>query len=413
MRKSCFFVFDSDSQYIACENVFSCMDPESWKVTFVIVGEFELKEVPKTVEVVKIRFVVDLYKEAIVTADTSVLGVYLTGSKLRTVRTLTNDFFESNGVRPIIFTGYNGVVLQKFEEGFSWRCGYDLIAMNSSEDLIKAENFLAGGTNIKKPRLPIIGIKRIRLGDRELQALASRSKLKQIVFTEQVVFPKSSKEKAALYCHLIRIALLNPDWRIIIKPRTLPGSKTFHRQAQHISDFLDYYFKLPSNLVISYQPLSNLLPVSSALISVSSTALFDGLSYSVPSFTITDFGISSAYGTHYFYGSGCMIRLADISVITTDFFQRFPSKEWQVKKGFSNDLTPKSLISEIDDLLNSGCHRSELPTIMQEQQRAIKPFHIQGHTKISFRKIMGERKPYPGKRVCRYFEKRFKNYLNI
>ncbi len=413
MRKNCFFVFDSDSQFIACENVLSGFDLEVWNITFVILGDFEHNEFPESIRVVKIRSVAELFENEIITTETDVLGVYLTGSKLREIRVLTDAFFQANGVRPIIFTGYNGVVLQKFEEGFSWRCGYDLIAMNSEEDRLKAEQFLAYRSPAKQSILPVIGIKRIRLAPQDQQEATCRMHLKQIVFAEQVIFPATVKEKAALYCQLVRIALLNPDWNILIKSRTLPGLKTFHKQDQHISGFLQSYFKLPSNLSITYQSLNELLPNSSALLSVSSTAFFDGLSHSVPSFTISDFGISSAYGTHYFYGSGCMIRLADISVLSPELFQATPSQEWLMLKGFSDELTPHSLVSQIDQLLDSGHRCSELPEMVDEQQLAITPFHIPNHTNFEVFHVKKGARSYPGRKVYRYIMKRIKKYLGL
>ena len=60
------------------------------------------------------------------------IGVFLTGSKISDVR-LALGLLPA-GERPLLFCGFNGVVLEKFIEGMSWRLGYDLICLNGPRD---------------------------------------------------------------------------------------------------------------------------------------------------------------------------------------------------------------------------------------------------------------------------------------
>ena len=58
------------------------------------------------------------------------IGVFLTGSKLNDIRLA----LQRNRQRPLLFCGFNGVVLDHFIEGVSWRLGYDLICLSGPRD---------------------------------------------------------------------------------------------------------------------------------------------------------------------------------------------------------------------------------------------------------------------------------------
>ncbi len=285
-------------------------------------------------------------------AGIEVFGVFLTGSDIRKFWEFTGHYFVENGRRPVIFAGYNGIVLEKFEEGLAWRCGYDFIAMNSPADHRRATRFLEQLREPEVSSLATIGIRRGR-ENRPLQ-IANSTK-KQIVFAEQVIFPAKQSEKFYLYGHLVRLAASNPQWEIVIRPRTLPEDVTFHRQRMHISEFLGRHFRLPSNLTISYQPLNELLEHATALISVSSTAFFDAITKNVPAFVISDFGLKNSYGTHYFHGSGCLINLGDLENLDEFDFSILPDEDWLLESGFSDELSPDVLVKllesdELEDL---------------------------------------------------------------
>ena len=54
------------------------------------------------------------------------IGVFLTGSKINDIRLA----LQRSRQRPLLFCGFNGVVLDHFIEGVSWRMGYDLICLS-------------------------------------------------------------------------------------------------------------------------------------------------------------------------------------------------------------------------------------------------------------------------------------------
>jgi hypothetical protein len=365
LRRAC-LVFDSDSQYFACRNLVQSFLSSGWSLQLIAIGDFEPphSELHASLPLIRIPDPESL-RNLSEAANCDALGVYLPGSKLRQVWFRNQEIFTSSRVRPLLFTGFNGVVLHKFEDGLSWRCGYDLIALNSPEDHAKAISFgdMTGGA-----LMPIIGINRTLKSPTD--SSSTWNSRKKIVFAEQVLFPASNPEKFYLYSQLIRLALNSPEWEIVIKPRTLPTKRTFHRQAEHVSHFLSRTFVLPKNLTISYQPLEQLLEDSTALISISSTAFFDAIGLGIPAFTLSDFGVNSAYGTHYFHKSGCTICLSEIEHLSRETFNRRPTEDWLAFKGFSQDFSPQALVAGIEDRIQAGHHHTA-PIPVDPQQRVM------------------------------------------
>ena len=63
------------------------------------------------------------------------------------------------GERPLLFCGFNGVVLDHFIEGVSWRLGYDLICLSGPRDRDALEQ-LVSGTPFAQQRTVLTGLRR-------------------------------------------------------------------------------------------------------------------------------------------------------------------------------------------------------------------------------------------------------------
>lgn len=402
-RRAC-LIFDSDSQYFACLNLVPHFTAAGWSLKFAAVGDFTPPASPliAATDVVRIREVEDFWAlpEA---AACDAIGPYLPGSKLRRLWCGANEFFQKHGSRPLLFTGYNGVVLVKFEEGVSWRTGYDLIAFNSPEDRDKA---LAFGSHCANPftvPMPIVGINRKReTADWVPDGNPAWASAKRLVFAEQVLFPAGGHEKFYLYSHLLRLALENPEWEIIVKPRTLPGEKTFHRQREHVSEFLAKKFVLPSNMRVCYDPLDDLVRGATALLSISSTAFFDAVGLGVPAFTLSDFGISNTYGTQFFHGSGCTICLADLATLDAELFRRRPSEDWLEFKGFGSVFSPANIVTDLEGLLAAGTRETAPQPFESEQRLLAPPAEISAEYRASGVRSL----PEVGRKVAKYLSRR-------
>jgi hypothetical protein len=404
IRRAC-LIFDSDSQYFACLNLVPYFTAAGWSLKFVVAGGFEPPASPliSPTDILRIREVEEIWQLPDLAACEAI-GAYLPGSKLRRVWAEVDERFRREGKRPLLFTGYNGVVLVKFEEGISWRTGYDIIAMNSPEDREKALAFNSHCANPQTVPMPIVGINRTR---KKACGWAPDSdpaweRSKRLIFAEQVLFPEGGHEKFYLYSHFLRLALANPEWDIVIKPRTLPGETTFHRQREHVSRFIARKFVLPPNMRICYDPLDELVPSSTVLLSISSTAFFDAVGFGIPAFTLSDFGISNIYGTQFFHGSGCTICLADLAKLSAGLFNRRPSEDWLEFKGFDSAFSPANVVSGLEELLASGTG-STAPLPYETEQRLLAP---PAEIPPEFRTVTDRSIPEVGRKVMKYFSRK-------
>ncbi|WP_144096987.1 DUF6716 putative glycosyltransferase [Croceicoccus sediminis] len=253
------------------------------------------------------------------------IGVYTKGSGLAQFRHEFEGACRDLGSqRPAIFTGFNGLVFEKFEEGLAWRAGYDVITVNGERDRTALEAFFATGP---KQRAVVTGFG--TPGPARPQRCTTR---RLLVFAEQVIVPTKTGEREQLVIELARLASANPDWEILIKARIKPGEETFHQSSEHIARIFER-IETPANLALSYEPLPSLLDRAGLFATISSTAIFEALERGVPSFIASDFGIRNALGTHVFHGSGLLRRLdetGDLDLLEVGQ----PAPDWSRQVGF-------------------------------------------------------------------------------
>lgn len=240
------------------------------------------------------------------------IGVYLTGSKLAEFRSL---YLISRQERKLpiqpLFCGFNGVVLERFEEAIAWRLGYDVICLNGPRDQERLERILRD-TPFAEQRTAITGLQ--RQGEKTLNNITGSKieRTRQLIFAEQVVMPAAQTERRQMLQLLARLARRSPHWQVLIKPRVAPSETTFHTVERHISDTLrEALGSPPANLKLSYTPLNQLLRESQLLATVSSTAVFDALDLGCQPVVMADFGLRQDLGTPFFAGSGVLRRFAE------------------------------------------------------------------------------------------------------
>lgn len=245
----------------------------------------------------------------------SAIGVYLTGSKLAEFRSVyrTNRQQRRRPLRPL-FCGFNGVVLERFEEAIAWRLGYDLICLNGPRDQQRLEQLLRH-TPFRDQRSVVTGLRRqgpSTPAPATGSLAADEERPRQLVFAEQVVMPSAPAERRRMVQLLARLARRSPHWQVLIKPRVAPDETTFHTVETHISHTLrEALGSPPANLQLSYAPLPELLRQSRLLATVSSTALFDTLDLGCQPVVMADFGLRQELGTPFFAGSGLLRRFSD------------------------------------------------------------------------------------------------------
>ncbi|RXF75413.1 DUF6716 putative glycosyltransferase [Hansschlegelia zhihuaiae] len=176
---------------------------------------------------------------------------------------------------------------------------------------------------------------------------AARPPKKLFVFAEQVVVPRTLKEREALVATLARLAKASPGWDIALKARVRPEEQTFHSQPNHISKLINAVRSKPRNLFVTYKPLDELLERADLFATISSTALFDAFDYGVPSLVATDFGLRNADGAHVFFASGLLVRLCDLESLD-DAPIHGPDERWVRRMGYGEPYSPAALIDWLE-----------------------------------------------------------------
>ena len=341
---------DSDSQLLACQAL--CQFPDHLRV------DVTINAVPRdgTPEAIlrRVTPIAKLWRFDLGQLIThpelhrfDAIGVYLTGSKISDFRQALSLLPRS--VRPLLFCGFNGVVLEKFVEGTSWRLGYDLICLNGPRDQDMLRRMLVGSPFADQTTV-LTGLRR---NDKsETMLLPHHERRRQMVFAEQVVMPRGERDRAEMVQILANLARRSPDWDVLIKPRIAPEEATFHQTDTHISQTLMQSIgQPPANLRLDYRALPELLSQSRLMATVSSTAFFDALDFGCRPVVMADFGMNPANGSHVFAGSGVWRELStveDLNVLDQELKQ--PSQEWLTWMGYGRDWKPEQLIDSLKSL---------------------------------------------------------------
>ena len=265
------------------------------------------------------------------------IGVFLTGSKINDIRLA----LQRSRQRPLLFCGFNGVVLDHFIEGVSWRMGYDLICLSGPRDRDALEQ-LVTGTPFAQQRTVLTGLRR-NAPCTDCTPLAERPR--RLVFAEQVIMPATSSERARLVRLLSDLARRSPNWDVVIKPRIAPGDATFHDVETHISTTLQQTLGVPpTNLRLDYRPLPVLLKQARLLATLSSTAFFDALDFGCRAIAISDLGLQPNYGGHVYAGSGVWRSLEAIpNLDALDAEGPSPDPRWLEWMGYGQQFSPSAL----------------------------------------------------------------------
>ena len=341
---------DSDSQLLACEAL--CQFPDHLRVA-VTINAIPREGTPETI-LQRAQRLGTLWRfdlgQVLTHPDLhqfDAIGVYLTGSKICDFRLALR--LQSRRVQPLLFCGFNGVVLEKFLEGMSWRLGYDLICLNGPRDQDALEQMLIGSPFAGQPTV-LTGLR--RNGGPGTTPLPHDKRRRQMVFAEQVVMPRDEQDRADMVRILADLARRSPDWEILIKPRIAPDETTFHQAETHISKtVLQSIGQPPSNLRLDYRPLPELLSQSRLMATVSSTAFFDALDFGCKPVVMADFGMNPANGSHVFAGSGVWRHLdavEDLSALDQELGQ--PNPEWLAWMGYGREWKPEQLIVSLQQL---------------------------------------------------------------
>ncbi|MDT9683204.1 hypothetical protein RND61_14135 [Streptomyces sp. TRM76323] len=201
--------------------------------------------------------------------------------------------------RPVVVTGYVGVVYEKLTDGLLLRHGADVVLANSPYD---ARRFRAVYEGVGADASAVVEAALPFLGGAPHRPVPGRH---TVVFAAQPSVPASRADRLYLLRRLAGHARLHPGREVLLKLRSKPGEHTTHIEELPYQK-LARTLPLPPNLRLVYGNMGEILDRTDLLVTVSSTAALEALHRGVPTAVLTDLGVREALGNHHFVGSGLL-----------------------------------------------------------------------------------------------------------
>ncbi|MFD3498453.1 DUF6716 putative glycosyltransferase [Streptomyces sp. NPDC058676] len=270
------------------------------------------------------------FLRAMAEEEYDVVVIALVGGGVQAMLHGLGRVWEGRQKRPVVVTGYVGVVYEKLADGLLLRHGADLVLANSRQD---AERFRAvyegvgaDASSVTEVALPFLGGAPYA-GEHAPSAEQGRRPY-TVVFAAQPSVPDSRKDRTYLLERLVRHARTHPDREVLLKLRSKPGEHTTHIEElpyQKLAQRAD----LPPNFRLVYGHMGEVLDRTDLLVTVSSTAALESLHRRIPTVVLTDLGVREVLGNHHFVGSGCLASWDQLDA----GHRPAPDEEWVARQG--------------------------------------------------------------------------------
>ncbi|SDC71665.1 hypothetical protein SAMN05216505_103275 [Streptomyces prasinopilosus] len=263
-----------------------------------------------------------------------VLVLALVGGGVQAVLHGLGRVWEDGGAgrrkRPVVVTGYVGVVYEKLADGLLLRHGADLVLANSRQDADRFravyEGVGADAGSVTEVALPFLGGAAYDGGPGPSAEPGGRPHT--VVFAAQPSVPENRRDRTYLLNRLVGHARRHPECEVLLKLRSKPGEHTTHIEElpyQKLVQRLDP----PANLRLVYGHMGEVLDRTDLLVTVSSTAALEALHRRIPTAVLTDLGVREALGNHHFVGSGCLASWDQLDA----GHRPVPDEEWVARQG--------------------------------------------------------------------------------
>ncbi|MFK0281386.1 DUF6716 putative glycosyltransferase [Streptomyces sp. NPDC090499] len=231
--------------------------------------------------------------------------------------------------RPVVVTGYVGVVYEKLADGLLLRHGADLVLANSRQDADRFRAVYDGvgadSSSVTEVALPFLGGAPYE-GEHDPYT---------VVFAAQPSVPESRKDRTYLLNRLIEHARRHPEREVLLKLRSKPGEHTTHIEELPYQKLVQGK-DVPANFKLVYGHMGEVLDRTDLLVTMSSTAALESLHRRIPTVVLTDLGIREALGNHHFVGSGCLASWDQLDA----GHRPVPDAEWVSRQGVAAGGTP-------------------------------------------------------------------------
>ncbi|MEU3538576.1 DUF6716 putative glycosyltransferase [Streptomyces paromomycinus] len=228
--------------------------------------------------------------------------------------------------RPVVVTGYVGVVYEKLADGLLLRHGADVVLANSRHD---AERFRAVYEGVGADSGSVVECALPFLGGAPYEPAAD-GRPRTVVFAAQPSVPDRREDRTYLLRRAAAHARRNPGREVLIKLRSKPGEHTTHIEElpyQKLAARLPG--GLPPNCRLAYGNMGEVLDRTDLLVTVSSTAALESLHRGIPTAVLTDLGVREVLGNHHFLGSGCLASWDELDA----GHRPVPDPDWLDRQG--------------------------------------------------------------------------------
>jgi hypothetical protein len=309
--------FDSQLRYASCfEDFFSRL---GWNVTYIILQrrknqlsdeQIRRCNVGSPIQSMTLK---DLFREKSLSQFDAIL-LCGNGSLVCQFLYQFTELIEAQlpmAKRPIIITGWEGLVYELGTTGFLLRQGADIICTNNESDSVQFSRLCE---ELGLPSDNILTSGQVILRDIPYKPFRVRP-VKNVLFAAQTSVPPSREERMYILRRLCDYANHFNDRKVIIKPRHKLGESSFHRQKWSYEFLLKELAReqaIPKNLCIDYSSIPELLQQADLCLTVSSTAALESLMQGIPTGILFDIGLKEDYGNLYFRTSGCLTTFDEL-----------------------------------------------------------------------------------------------------
>lgn len=226
---------------------------------------------------------------------------------------LADAFATLGSKRPVIITGFPGIIDVGRIGGMLFRCPSDLVLLPAPAQLkiYKRNLSLLGKTTSNAvlygmPSLP-----------HESRPPSTKASIRRILFIDQSAIPYSMEERRALINDLLLLLEATPNSEIWIRERVKEGETSIHeeRAGPKLSALVDQMrskFPTLSRITIKGEPLHTLFQEVDAVLGISSTGLVEALSAGLTTASLGRFSRVPKYGNGFFKGSGIQVDIQDL-----------------------------------------------------------------------------------------------------
>ncbi|MGW7576655.1 DUF6716 putative glycosyltransferase [Streptomyces sp. NPDC054765] len=246
--------------------------------------------------------------------------------------------WQGAGRRPVVVTGYVGVVYEKLADGLLLRHGADVVLANSRHDADRFREVYRGvgadDAGVVECALPFLGGAPYDSGRSTGGRSTDGRDPYTVVFAAQPSVPESRADRTYLLRRAVEHARMHPDREVLIKLRSKPGEHTTHiEELPYQKLAAKAPGGLPANCRLVYGNMGEVLDRTDLMVTVSSTAALESLHRGIPTAVLTDLGIREILGNHHFLGSGCLASWDELDA----GHRPEPDPGWLARQGVAAD----------------------------------------------------------------------------